>query len=148
MRPSFYLTVLALLAAQDPKVEALKAEVARHQGTWRVVSSVREGKEAPQDVTRSIERVVDGDHVVWKRDGKNFAGTKVVLDPTRSPKAIDVIPEGGPYRDKRVLGIYRLEGDTLTICMAEADKERPKAFEAPEGSGFMLMKFERQKTEK
>jgi uncharacterized protein (TIGR03067 family) len=148
MRTCVYLAVLCLLAAQDPKPETVKAEVARHQGTWRVVSSVREGKEAPQDVARSIERVVEGDRVVWKREGKNFAGTKVVLDPTRSPKTIDVIPEGGPNRDKRVLGIYKLEGDTLTICMAEPDKDRPKSFEAPEGSGFMLMKFERQKSEK
>jgi hypothetical protein len=32
--------------------------------------------------------------------------------------------------------------------MAEPEKERPKSFEAPEGSGLMLMKFERQKSEK
>jgi uncharacterized protein (TIGR03067 family) len=124
--------LLGLTAAgAQPPAGDIGTELTRHQGVWAVTSFVREGKEAPQDVAHAIVREVKGDHVVWKRDGKNFAGTTVVLDPKAVPHAIDVIPDGGPARDQHVLGIYRLEGDTLTICMADADRPRPTRFEAP-----------------
>ena len=104
----------------------------------------REGAETPSEIVRTITRTVEGDHVVWKRDGKNFAGTTVVLDPGQAPKTIDVIPDGGPSRGKRVLGIYKLEDDTLTLCMADADQPRPREFKAEKGTRQTLMIFRRQ----
>ena len=94
---------------------------------------------------QTITRTVEKDHVVWKRNGKSFAGTTMVLDPERSPKAIDVIADGGPSRGKRVLGIYRLENDRLTICMADADQPRPREFKAEKSSRQTLMVFTREK---
>lgn len=127
-----------------PDREALKHEQGRHQGTWAVVSFHRDGQETPREITASIKRIVKDDHVVWTRAGKSFAGTTVVLDPTREPKTIDVLPDGGPSRDKRVLGIYRLEGDRLTICMADPDQPRPREFKAEKGSKCTLMTFRRE----
>jgi uncharacterized protein (TIGR03067 family) len=124
--------------------KAAEAELARQQGTWRTSSSIYEGEEAPADVVRSITRTVEKDHVVWKRDGKSFAGTRIELDPSRDPKAIDVIPDGGKDRGDRVLGIYKLEGDRLTICMAASGKPRPKEFKADKGSGCTLRTFVRE----
>jgi uncharacterized protein (TIGR03067 family) len=110
-----------------------------------VTSSVYEGQEAPEDLVRSIKRIVEGDHAIWERDGKRFAGTTIELDPAREPKAIDVIPDGGGNRGERVLGIYKLEDDKLTICMAEPGKPRPKEFRADKGSGHTLRTFRREK---
>jgi uncharacterized protein (TIGR03067 family) len=137
--------VAALLGARtlDDR-DAVKNERKQHQGTWTVTSSIYEGQKADAEVMRSITRTVSGDHVVWKRNGKQFAGTKFELDPRQEPKTIDVIPVGGPNRDKRVLGIYKLEGDQLTICMAAAGGRRPKEFKAPKGSGCTLRTFRRQ----
>jgi uncharacterized protein (TIGR03067 family) len=87
--------------------------------------------------------VVTGDHVVWKRDGKSFAGTKIVLDPTSKPKTIDVIPDGGRYMGEHVLGIYRFDDESLTICMASPGKPRPADFKADKGSGCTLRVFRR-----
>lgn len=123
----------------------LKSERDRHQGTWLVNSFIMDGTEAASEVVGSIRRIVEGDHVVWKRDGKSFAGTTVELDPTPDPKAIDVIPDGGKLKDKRVLGIYKLDGDILTICMASPKQDRPKEFTAKKGSGKTLMTFKREK---
>jgi uncharacterized protein (TIGR03067 family) len=116
-------------------------ELDRHQGTWRATSSIYEGQEAPAEVVRSITRSVEKDHVVWKRDGKSFAGTRIELDPSRDPKAIDVIPDGGKDRGERVLGIYKLENNRLTICMAAPGQPRPRAFKAEKGSGCTLRTF-------
>jgi uncharacterized protein (TIGR03067 family) len=123
----------------------VKDELERHQGTWRATSSIYDGQEAPAEIVRSITRTVEKDHVVWNRDGKSFAGTRIELDPSRDPKAIDVIPDGGQNRGEHVLGIYKLEKDRLTICMAAPGKPRPKEFKAEKGSGCTLRRFAREK---
>jgi uncharacterized protein (TIGR03067 family) len=133
---------LIVLAPDDAGTD--RAERERHQGTWRVTSFVADGAEAPPEVAGEMSRVVEGDHVVWKRGGTSFAGTTVELDPAADPKAIDVIPDGGKLKGKRVLGIYRLDGDTLTICMAGPDQDRPHEFAAGKGSGRTLMTFRRE----
>ena len=125
--------------------KAVQAELKKQQGTWTATSSIYEGQAFPAELARTIQRIVEGDHVVWKRNGKSFAGTKIVLDPASKPKAIDVIPDGGPNRDKCVLGIYKIEGHKLTICMASPDKPRPTEFKAEKGSGWTLRTFIREK---
>jgi uncharacterized protein (TIGR03067 family) len=130
--------------AQDPEIQ----EMEKHQGTWIAVSFCRDGQETPAEIVRTITRTVEKEHVVWKRDGKSFAGTTLVLDPRPDPHAIDVIPDGGPSRGKRVLGIYKLNKDTLTLCMADADQPRPREFTAKKGSRHTLMVFRRRAAER
>lgn len=131
-------------AIADEPTKPKTDELAKHQGTWAVLAFEREGKETPIEIARSIVRIVDGDRVVWKRSGKSFAATRVELNAAHSPATIDVLPEGGPSRDKRILGIYKLEGNRLTICMADPDHPRPTAFKAEAGSKWTLMRFERK----
>ena len=133
-----------VLAAQTPEPSPeVRAELERHQGVWRAVSFRREGKETPEAVVRSITRTADGDRVVWRRDGKSFSGSTVVLDPSADPKTIDVHADGGPGRDKVVRGLYKLEGDRLTLCTADPDEPRPTAFRADPGDRWTLMVFAR-----
>jgi uncharacterized protein (TIGR03067 family) len=140
----FALLFISLLCqAPPPYRDPAEQAIAAQQGTWLATSSRRDGQDAPAEIVRTITRTVEKDHVVWKRDGKNFAGTTIVLDPSRTPAAIDVIPDGGPAHGKRVLGIYKLEKDRLTICMADADQPRPREFKAEKGSKQTLMVFTR-----
>jgi uncharacterized protein (TIGR03067 family) len=119
------------------------AELERQQGIWEVAASRFDGEDADPALVRTITRTVEGARVVWKRDGKSFAATAVELRADVAPNRIDVIPEGGPERDKRRLGIYRFSGDRLTICMAGAGRERPTEFSAEKGDGRTLMEFRR-----
>jgi uncharacterized protein (TIGR03067 family) len=123
----------------DPK----KAELERWQGTWSVESSIFDGQPAAPELTNSIQMIVTADHVVWKRDGKSFAGTKLVLDPSANPKTTDVIPDGGRFMGEHVLGIYRFDSDALIICMASPGKPRPLDFKADQGTGRTLRVFRR-----
>lgn len=144
LRCSPYL--LALLGAASLRAqEAARSALEEQQGVWVAERFVRDGKETPAEIVRSITRTVEKDHVVWKRDGKNFAGTTIVLDSSKMPATIDVLPDGGPARGERVLGIYKRDGDRLTICMADPDRPRPREFKAEEGSRQTLMVFTRRK---
>jgi uncharacterized protein (TIGR03067 family) len=129
---------------QQRQESPVKDELKRHQGTWIVTSSIYDGQRARAEIIQSIRRVVRDDHVVWERDGRSFAGTTIELDPTQVPKAIDVIPDGGSNRGEHILGIYQLEGDALTICMAAAGQLRPKEFAAEKGSGCTLRTYRRE----
>ena len=147
-RPRVHWLVVGLLATSFCTAgivgdDAAKNELKRHQGTWIATSSTFDGLKAPDEIARSIQRIVTENHVVWERQGRRFAGTTIELDPTRDPKNIDVIPDGGRNRGERVLGIYKLDGERLTICMARAGQPRPREFKAEKGSGWTLQTFER-----
>jgi uncharacterized protein (TIGR03067 family) len=140
--------ILAAACLQAPEADPdVKAEQARHQGVWRSVSFRRDGEETDPAVVRSITRTVDGDRVVWRRDGKSFSASTFVLDPKADPKTIDLHADGGPGRDKVVRGVYKLEGDRLTLCTADPDEPRPDAFRAEPGDRWTLMVFDREKEE-
>ena len=139
------LTVVLCAAGAVVNDEA-KTELKRHQGTWVATSSRFDGQKAADDVVRSIKRIVTDDHVVWERNGKRFAGTTIVVDSTREPATIDVIPDGGKNRGEHVLGIFKFDGESLTTCMAAAGQPRPKEFKAEKGSGCTLQTFTHEKT--
>ena len=144
LRVTLFLLLVSQAPTESPEV---KKELANHQGVWKTVSFHRDGKDTPEEIARSITRTVDGDHVVWKRNGKSFSGSTIVLDPTADPKTIDILADGGPARDKRILGIYKLEDDRLTICTSDADRPRPTEFKAEKDSRQTLMVFDRAKDE-
>lgn len=136
-----FLIPLGLCAFEDKP--ALKKELEAHQGVWQTTSYRIGENETPKEIVDSIVREVKGDHVVWKRDGKSFAGTKMEIDPSKTPATIDLIPDGGPHKGEKVLGIYKLEKDRLTLCVAPRGKPRPENWEAPKGSGISLMEFKK-----
>ncbi len=139
-----WLPTLALLAALQTSPTKPDPELEKHQGVWKVLGFVREGNDTPKDLLTEMERVVEGDHVVWRRQGKNFAGTTMILDPKADPKTIDLIPDGGRSRGKVVKGIYRWDGDRFVLCNGDPDAPRPTEFSAPKGSRRTLMTFEKR----
>ena len=117
----------------DDKAD-LEKEVKKFQGTWTIESSVTGGTELPADQLKGLVVVFEGDkHSVKKGDDVLQVGTQK-LDPSKSPKTIDVTMVEGPSKGTVMLGIYEIDADTLKVCFDPEGKTRPTEFKSPPGS--------------
>jgi len=54
-----------------------------------------------------------------------------------------MISTEGELKGKPGLGIYKLDGEKLTLCYTLPGKERPTKFESPPKSGIYLIEWQR-----
>lgn len=84
---------------------------------------------------------------LWGGNNKG-AEARFLVDPAKDPAEVEVIYTAGSERYKRRIGVYKLEGDTLTLSLSvfDADK-RPAKFAGPgtPGGGDMFAVYQRQK---
>jgi len=147
--------VLTGVAADEPKKQALVAkELKLLEGTWKVVSIVQAGKEQPED-TLGETMTFKGGKLTERgnQEDDEDESRQFRLDPTCDPKVIDFDEANKDFRDadEVVEGVYRLDGDTLTICInwesgrGAVKGNRPTALESKEGTSARLITFKRQK---
>ena len=74
--------------------------------------------------------------------GANSSFYHLRIDASRRPATYD-IGMGSPDRPD-FLGIFKVEGDTLTLCYNPASRGRPTAFTGP-GRGFQIEVYKRAK---
>ncbi len=149
MKP-FFLTAVAvglLVCAGAPAGEGKKDKAAL-QGVWKVVT-VEERGNAKED-NEGHEVVIKGDEFTLKRGDETIIKATIKLDPTKSPKQIDLkITEsrGGKHVGETAEGIYELKKDQLKCCIMEPGSggARPTEFSAPEGTKQVVVTLKRAK---
>ena len=100
------------------------------QGGWQVVSIERPGSPGNSDELERVRYIFDKDcATLMNGEQKAWEGVFRV-DPTDEPKAIDFTGTADPQKGEKAFGIYRVEGDALTICVG---KKRPTEFDGKEG---------------
>lgn len=117
-------------------------------GEWVLESSSFGGK---------ADKIAGDNRYEFTADGKwlirlNRAEVKALprqfkVDAKANPATIDVTflkPDGGALQQPAILGIYKIEGDTLTICYAPGS-ERPTSFEPAGGARAAVIVLKRAK---
>ena len=138
------LGLAVVLAAPGPK-KADEPAPGKLEGDW-VVETIEGPKDDTPPGTITM-RIADGKISIkeGKREKSDDAGYTV--DATRKPATIDIRPELGP-KDKVVLGIFEVKGDTLKLCFGRETGERPTEFKGDAAKGVMFITLKRAKPEK
>ena len=58
---------------------------------------------------------------------------------------MDIKGTGGPNKDKTIKAIYKIDGDTMTICYALDAGDRPTKFESKPDTKQFLAVYKREK---
>lgn len=140
MRRAFvalFLLASGALAADEPAGD-LKAL----QGTWNISAATLAARDHIDDFA-GMKLVVKGTDYTITLPGNNDKGA-IKLDASKSPKHIDLTTQkDGPFKGRNLAGIYKLDGDTVVLCLNSEKPERPAKFEAPAKTPLVLLTFKR-----
>jgi uncharacterized protein (TIGR03067 family) len=137
-------TLLLLLLADPPKLELDKEELKKLEGNWSVAEHEHGGVKTPlKDLANLSLEIAKGKMTTREAGDLKEATIIVGVDHKVKPAALDLKVASGTDMDKTVRAIYKLDGDTLTICVAEPGKDRPKKFEGKKDSGHTRLVFKK-----
>jgi len=141
--------LIPLLLAAD-KGDDVRKELAALQGTWKTVAVEAGGKPFPKDSVPAFTFVIGADgKSKGQSPGKEYQA-KITVNPQKKPKTMDNLHESGDQKGKTQYGIYKLDGDRLTVCMTPpggAEGDRPKDFMTKDTANVVFI-FERGKKDK
>ena len=127
-------------SADDAKDEAVKRFKESLQGKWQMTSRVRDGVPSEAELVKNRTVTFEGDKYTV-RDGDKIVGElSYKVDPAKMPALFDVTPNNADYAK----GIIKLEGDTLTFCVA-SEGDRPSDFKSERGDERILVEFKKVK---
>ena len=113
------------------------------EGTWKMIAGEQNGQDEPEDdIQRSTLEIVGDQHTVTVGDAI-LTGTHT-LDIAQTPMTIDSTDTAGPFEGMSLKGIFKLEGDVLSICFGGPDAERPSEFTTKDGKAAILHVWKRQ----
>lgn len=133
--------ILLCLALAQPANEAkAKKDLERLQGTWVMHALEVDGKDVGAKRIQDSYLIVTKDQYVTKVKDKEQPGFRIVLDPSKEPKHIDMIKAMPGGAEEVFKGIYTFDGDTLKVCRGlTAKQERPQQFATwPNTSVFLV----------
>lgn len=134
--------VLAVAAVVAFAAAGVAADKTPLEGKWTIESLTRDGK--ADDGMKGATRVHEGDkYVITPPKDSKAPTTEGTFTVDAEKKTIDMKPSSGNFKGKTLLGVYTLDGDTLTVAFHES--ERPKAIESKEGSKVVVAVMKKAK---
>ena len=110
----------------------------RVQGDWAMISMEIKGAKRPDDAVEQYSLKVDGSKWVISMREQKVMNSVFKLDESKEPKTIDLLSLVGKS-EVASEGIYKVEGDTLTVCRTDGYKDRPKEFRTTQDAGILVV---------
>lgn len=148
MQSTLLIGLAVIVAAPGPK-ETPKKEAPGIVGSWNLEKAELGGMAIPAGAALgelSLTFNADGTVIATKGGKPEPDNTRYTHDPKKSPAEIDLTESRQGGKDMVIRGIYKIDGETLTLCMSPL-AERPTRFESPAGAQTILMTFKRMKKE-
>jgi uncharacterized protein (TIGR03067 family) len=120
----------------------MPTDLEKLQGTWNVIELESDRQKMPHTTFSDAAIVVRNNAFKSTGMGAVYEGT-LTLDPSQKPKAFDFLFTAGHAKGQINLGIYELDGDTWTICIATRGDKRPSEFGTKPNSGIVLETLKR-----
>ena len=134
--------VLAASAEPDARADGradVEKELKKFHGTWTFESVAMGGEEQPAALFKDMTVTFEDDKYVVKKGDEVIQVAAQKLDPSKSPKTLDVTVAAGPNKGAVMLGIYEISGDTLKVCFDPEGKKRPTQFKTESGSQTLVV---------
>jgi uncharacterized protein (TIGR03067 family) len=131
-----------VIAAVDGIAGDDKKGVDKLEGAWIATSWQRGDGKIGKDEVNTLLTITKNEYAFPK--GINRISAKGTFKADTTKGTIDFMPEDGPAKGKTLLGIYKVEGDKLTLCFTSAGNARPKEFKSGERN-IVLATYERKK---
>ncbi|MSR54290.1 MAG: TIGR03067 domain-containing protein [Gemmataceae bacterium] len=141
------LLVVVGVSADDAASKKMLKEL---EGSYKAVSMSKGGEPAPDEFLKAISFSVKGDTftVTFKKaDANEDKAATVVIDSSKKPVSIDLTPKDGPEAGKPMLGIIKVEKDSITLCWTDRGEktERPKEFTSTKENKQFLIVMKKSK---
>jgi len=139
------IAALSLLLLAGAPQDQAKKDLQRLQGTWIMVALEVDGKLVGEDKLKDTTLVIKGNKYITRVREREIE-TTFTLDPSKKPKAIDMVFADGDKKDKVIKGLYEIDGDTLRICRGlSPEGDRPAQFGTWPDTGIFVVTWKRQK---
>lgn len=137
MKRFFALGLAAVIATQ---VFCADDKVATLNGAWNVIGLEQDGVKLPADQVNAMQMVLtmkDGKFTVKMGTNEIDKGSFKAVDAN----GLDI--ESSQLKGKPILSIYKLEGDTLTVCYDLSGASRPKEYASKAGTQTLVEIYKR-----
>ena len=138
------LILVVAVGAPAPKAEP-KKEAPTVVGKWVPENAMVGGRPDNPPPGTTFEFTADGKFVMTTDGNVRPEMASYTADPKKDPAEVDIEGPGGK-KEPPIRGIFKTDGDTLTLAMSK-DGTRPTKFESPAGSRVMVMTLKRAKKE-